>query len=92
MPIKWRGIGKYPIPETWQHIGQGTSIFHLAGNRNASHPVNAILNYAYTVLQSEIQINAISEGLNYARKACRITGIHIRYDGARAAYDRPVSS
>ena len=31
-------------------------------NRNASHPVNAILNYAYTVLQSEIQINAISEG------------------------------
>ena len=31
-------------------------------NRNASHPVNAILNYAYTVLQSEIQINAITEG------------------------------
>jgi CRISP-associated protein Cas1 len=62
MPIKWRGIGKYPIPETWQHIGQRTSIFHLAGNRNASHPVNAIFNYAYTVMQSEIQINAIAEG------------------------------
>jgi CRISP-associated protein Cas1 len=62
MPIKWRGISKRPIPETWQQIGQRTSMFHLAGNRNASHPVNAILNYAYTVLQSEIQINAISEG------------------------------
>jgi CRISPR-associated endonuclease Cas1 len=62
MPIKWQGIGKRPIPETWQQIGQRTSIFHLTGNRNASHPVNAILNYAYTVLQSEIQINAISEG------------------------------
>src|ERR1700730_11993670 len=62
MPIKWRGIGKRPIPETWHQIGQRTSIFHLAGNRNASHPVNAILNYAYTALQSEIQINAISEG------------------------------
>jgi CRISP-associated protein Cas1 len=62
MPIKWRGISKRPIPEPWKEVGQRTSIFHLAGNRNASHPVNAILNYAYTVLQSEIQINAISEG------------------------------
>jgi len=62
IPIKWRGISKRPIPEAWQKIGQRSSIFHLAGNRNASHPVNAILNYAYTVLQSEIQINAISEG------------------------------
>ena len=62
MPIKWRGIGKRPIPDAWKEIQQRTSIFHLAGNRNASHPVNAILNYAYTVLQSEIQINAISEG------------------------------
>jgi CRISPR associated protein Cas1 len=45
-----------------QQIGQRTSILHLTGNRNASHPVNAILNYAYTVLQSGIQINAISKG------------------------------
>ena len=36
MPIKWRGISKRPIPETWQQIGQRTSIFHIAGNRNAS--------------------------------------------------------
>jgi CRISPR-associated protein Cas1 len=62
MPIKWQGIGKYPIPETWQHMEKRISIFHLAGSRNASHPVNAILNYAYTVLQSEIQINAVTEG------------------------------
>jgi CRISPR-associated endonuclease Cas1 len=62
MPIKWCGITKGPIPETWKQIGPRTSIFHLTGNRNASHPVNAILNYAYTLLQSGIQINAISEG------------------------------
>jgi CRISPR-associated endonuclease Cas1 len=43
-------------------LGQRTSIFHLAGNRNASHPVNAILNYAYAVLQSQVQINAVAEG------------------------------
>jgi CRISPR-associated protein Cas1 len=62
IPIKWRGTSKRPIPNSWKEIGQRTSPFHRAGNRNASHPVNAILNYAYTVLQSEIQINAIAEG------------------------------
>jgi CRISP-associated protein Cas1 len=46
----------------WQQIQQRTSIFHLIANPNASHPVNAILNYAYTVLQSDIQITTISEG------------------------------
>jgi CRISPR-associated endonuclease Cas1 len=62
IPIKWRGTSKRPIPDNWKEIGQRTSIFLRAGNRNASHPVNAILNYAYTVLQSELQIQAIAEG------------------------------
>jgi CRISPR/Cas system-associated endonuclease Cas1 len=34
----------------------------LAGNRNAGHPVNAILNYAYAALESETRIKAISDG------------------------------
>lgn len=62
IPIKWRGTSWRPIPEAWKAIEQRTSPFQLARNRNASHPVNAILNYAYGVLQSEIQINAIAEG------------------------------
>jgi CRISPR-associated protein Cas1 len=62
MPIKWRGLSRRPIPETWKAIQQRTSPFHLAGNRNAAHPINSILNYAYTVLQSQLQIEAISEG------------------------------
>jgi CRISP-associated protein Cas1 len=61
-PIKWRGTSRRPIPDSWQAIGQRTSLFHRAGNRNASHPVNTILNYAYTVLQSQVQIDAIAEG------------------------------
>jgi CRISPR/Cas system-associated endonuclease Cas1 len=32
-----------------------------AGNRNVAQPVNAILNYAYATLESEIRIRAISE-------------------------------
>jgi CRISP-associated protein Cas1 len=34
----------------------------LAGNRNAAHPVNAILNYANAALESETRIKAISDG------------------------------
>ena len=34
----------------------------MTGNHNAAHPVNAMLNYAYAVLESQIRIKAISEG------------------------------
>ena len=32
------------------------------GSQGAAHPVNAILNYAYAVLQSEVQIKAVADG------------------------------
>ncbi len=64
MPIKWRGTSRRPIPEAWKEMVQRTSVFHLAGSRNASHPVNALLNYAYTVLQSQLQIQVVSEGFD----------------------------
>jgi CRISP-associated protein Cas1 len=62
MPIKWRGTSRRPIPDNWHSIGPRSSPYHLAGNRNAAHPVNAILNYAYAALESEIRIKAISDG------------------------------
>jgi CRISP-associated protein Cas1 len=62
MPIKRRGTTRRPIPDNWNSIGHRSSLFHLAGNRNAAHPVNAMLNYAYTVLESEVRISAIAEG------------------------------
>jgi CRISP-associated protein Cas1 len=62
MPIKWRGTSRRPIPDNWHSIGVRSSPFHLAGNRNAARPVNATLNYAYAVLESEIRIKAISDG------------------------------
>jgi CRISP-associated protein Cas1 len=62
MPIKWRGTSRRPIPDNWHFIGTRSSPYHLAGNRNAAHPVNAILNYAYAALESEIRIKAISDG------------------------------
>ena len=61
-PIKWRGTSRRPIPENWHFIRPRSSPYHLADNRNAAHPVNAILNYAYAALESEMRIKAISEG------------------------------
>src|ERR1700730_11464069 len=55
-----RADDQFPKPR--KEIEQRTSPFQLAGNRNAAHPINAMLNYAYAVLQSQIQINAVADG------------------------------
>jgi len=60
--LDWRGLNRRPIPDHWFEIGHRTSAYPFARNRNASHPVNAILNYAYAVLQSQLQIEAIAQG------------------------------
>lgn len=33
-------------------------------NRRATHPVNAMLNYAYAVLESQVRIEAVTQGLD----------------------------
>jgi len=33
-------------------------------NRHASHPVNAMLNYAYAVLESQVRIATVAQGLD----------------------------
>ncbi len=43
-------------------MGPRSSRLQLTGNRSAAHPVNAILNYAYAVLQSQVQIKARADG------------------------------
>ncbi len=35
-----------------------------SGNRNATHPVNAMLNYAYAILESQVRIATVSQGLD----------------------------
>jgi hypothetical protein len=64
--------------------------YHLAGNRNAAHPVNAILNYAYASLESEIRIKAISVGYDPQSASLglrRFIEIHFRFNGAGATQD-----
>jgi len=62
IPIKWRSPSRRPIPSEWRMFGSRSSRLHSTGNRHASHPVNSMLNYAYAVLQSQLQIQAVAEG------------------------------
>ncbi len=53
------------------------------GNRNATHPVNAILNYAYGVLESQVRIATVSAGLDPAigyLHTCRPGRLALVYD------------
>ena len=80
IPLKWQNSARHPIPDNWKFIGSRTSRFNLAGKRSASHPINAILNYAYAILQSQIQIQAITEGYDPT-----LGIMHFRSPGSPAA-------
>lgn len=63
VPLQWRATGRYPVPDAWAVIGTRSAIrAGNAKNRRASHPVNAMLNYAYAILQSQLQIEFLGEG------------------------------
>ena len=66
--LRWRGRYKNPIPEEWLTIGPRQSGRSLAQpNRNAKHPVNAILNYAYAMLRSYVHIETVANGYDPRR-------------------------
>ncbi len=63
LPLYWKGTGRKPIPQDWRQVGLRQSL--LSGsNRNATHPVNAILNYAYGVLESQVRQATVTAGLD----------------------------
>ena len=67
--VAWQGLaldwkGRRPVPDEWHDYASRSSLANgsKAQNRCASHPVNAMLNYAYTVKQAQMQIQAIADG------------------------------
>lgn len=61
--LRWKGTGKKPIPPEWRRIGVRQEVLRRR-NRNARHPVNAMLNYAYAVLESQVRIAIAEAGLD----------------------------
>jgi CRISPR-associated protein Cas1 len=61
--LKWRAQKQRPIPEDWRVFSSRSSLREQSRvNRGATHPVNAMLNYAYGVLVAQTQIRLIAEG------------------------------
>jgi CRISPR-associated protein Cas1 len=70
LSIKWKPLKRYPIPNDWSTYRSRVALRHGIRlrndgggyNRGATHPVNAMLNYAYAVLIAQTQIRLIVEG------------------------------
>ncbi|MEM8917931.1 MAG: CRISPR-associated endonuclease Cas1 [Pseudomonadota bacterium] len=60
---QWKANSKFLIPDHWKGYRARTSVHQSKPvNFNATDPVNAMLNYAYAVKQSQLQISSIGEG------------------------------
>ena len=66
--LRWTGIGRSPVPDAWQAFTQRSSVLtgRKPGNWKASHPLNAMLNYAYAVKAGQLQVQALAEGYDPA--------------------------
>jgi CRISP-associated protein Cas1 len=65
LPLRWKGPARHPIPADWYHVAQRQSLAkQKPRNRNASHPVHAILNYAYAVLESQVRTEVLAQGFD----------------------------
>lgn len=61
--LRWKALKQRPIPEDWQTYKSRSALREeLRVNRGATHPVNAMLNYAYGVLVGRIQVQLMAEG------------------------------
>jgi CRISP-associated protein Cas1 len=63
-PIKWKGLSRRPIPPDWHRCGTRAGVRGTGSNRRAAHPTNAMLNYGYAVLESEVRIAILTAGLD----------------------------
>lgn len=62
-PIALNWTGRKPTPAEWKQVGPRVSP-KSGTNRDATHPVNAMLNYGYAILESQVQIGVSAAGLD----------------------------
>jgi CRISP-associated protein Cas1 len=64
LAINWKGLNQHPIPEEWLGYSTRSTARQRKSpeNRRATHPINAMLNYAYGMLEVQTRINVITQG------------------------------
>lgn len=63
IPIKWKATKHYPIPDDWRKFTSRAAVRSGCPRAyRATHPINAMLNYAYGVLTARTQMKLIADG------------------------------
>jgi CRISPR-associated endonuclease Cas1 len=64
--MQWAKASRYPVPDDWRSFRSRSSILtgRKARNWKASHPLNAMLNYAYAVRVAQLQVQAVADGFD----------------------------
>jgi CRISP-associated protein Cas1 len=63
IPMNWTGSKRIPIPPNWQEFGTRSMVWKRDQSL-ALHPINAMLNYAYGVMNSYLRTSIASFGLD----------------------------
>jgi CRISPR-associated endonuclease Cas1 len=65
MALKWDKTARKRIPNHWlTYSGRASALARWDNAENATHPANAILNYAYALLQAQAQVALIAQGFD----------------------------
>jgi CRISPR-associated endonuclease Cas1 len=81
LAMNWNANARVPIPDAWRSYSSRASTANGAKFKNvrATHPLNAMLNYAYGVRQSGLQVEAVAAGYDPT-----IGIMHHGYRGSKA--------
>jgi len=63
VPLNWSGITRKPIPHNWLEIVPRNMLWQRQA-QNARHPINAMLNYGYGILKSQLRSEVVAAGLD----------------------------
>jgi CRISP-associated protein Cas1 len=95
LPIRWKGRNRQAIPPEWERIGWRASLLGRT-NRNATHPVNSMLNFAYGCLEAQMRVTVVVAGLEptigylHANHPGRVALVYDLMEPLRPIVDRQV--
>jgi CRISPR-associated protein Cas1 len=95
LPLKWSGLWKKPVPPSWSKIGARSMAWQRESN-NARHPINAMLNYGYAMLISQVRSELVAAGFDpsigfaHRREGNRIPLVYDLMEPLRPVVDQKI--
>ena len=101
LSIEWKATKRHPVPNDWKRYTSRSAVRERQHyNVRATHPVNAMLNYAYGILTVQTQIRLVAEGYdpmlgimhkNATKEQFSYPGFALdRMEPMRPVIDRPI--